>query len=120
MIVAHILQKVARERLRIVVDGNQLRLACDHRPPAELLDLIAANKVAIIEHLNTRLEVGRLLPREQGWLASIAGHLGCLPQRLLDAELIDRDDLAEQADADPAAVARLIQNDPRWIAGGGR
>ncbi|HBP5741280.1 TPA: hypothetical protein NIC38_003107 [Pseudomonas aeruginosa] len=61
-----------------------------------------------------RLEVGNLTCREQDWLASIAGHLGCLPQHLLDACLIDRDDLDEQADANPVAVARLIRTDPRW------
>jgi hypothetical protein len=45
-----------------------------------------------------------------------------LPQHLLDARLIDADDLEEQADADadPAAVAALLRTDPRWIAGGGR
>ena len=121
MNVAQILHIAAHEGLRLtVIGGDQLRLSSDHRPPADLVNLIARHKPEIIRHLAARLEVARLLPREQGWLASIAGHLGCLPQHLLDARLIDADDLTEQADADSAAVAALIRTDPRWFAGGGR
>lgn len=120
MSAAEILQRAARERLRITTDGDRLQLACDHRPPPELLAEITANKAEIVQLMTARLAVGSLTHREQGWLAAIAGHLGCLPQHLLDAELIDRVDLAEQLDADPAAVARLIRTDPRWIAGGGQ
>ena len=93
--------------------------------PLEAPETLAVTQVTAVTPEKAKvnsesLDAGRLLPREQGWLAAIAGYLGCLPQHLLDAKLIDRDDLAEQLDADPAAVARLIRTDPRWIAGGGQ
>ncbi|MOA37499.1 hypothetical protein D3C78_1590960 [compost metagenome] len=68
--------------------------------------MIAENKPKIIAYLTARLERERLACREQDWLAAIAGHLGTVPPHLLDA--------------DPAAVARLVRSDPRWLAEGGR
>lgn len=90
-----------------VEDNDRLRVW----PAAKLTDdarhYIKENKPRLISEL-TRI-------KRLNWLASVAIELQREPGELLAEGFIDRNDLEEQLDADPKAVAALIRSDPRWI-----
>lgn len=114
---AQILKYASTEGVRMtVINGDRLRLDCDHRPPTQLVDEIVKHKSELIEQLVGEQSdvLAALLPPKLGWLAAVSSLLGCMPTCLLNDGFIDRNDLEEQHGADPRQVARLIKTDPRW------
>lgn len=57
---------------------------------------------------------GPLTAQQVGFLTAVAELLEVGAAHLVDKEFIDRHDLAEQLDAAPAEVAKLIRSNPRW------
>lgn len=55
-----------------------------------------------------------LTSQQVGLLTAVAELLKVGTDHLIDKGFIDRHDLAEQLDAAPAEVAKLIRSNPRW------
>ena len=96
-----------RQGLMIEVEGgDRVRVWPASRLTAETRQFIQQRKPEIISEL-TKMKRVR-------WLAAVATELRCDPRHLLVNGFIDQHDLAEQLDAAPTEVAKLIRSSPRW------
>ena len=110
------LDYLTAQGLNLHLEGGQLRLTPASRLTDETRQWVRQHKAELLAELQQGAMHHRSGLAPHTLLVRVANLLGVHRDYLLERGFIEPCDLAEQAHADPLAIAALIRSDPRWRA----